>query len=117
MKLLAICLLAIALVFRGAPLCASPAAGTAVAAMTDCGDAAGDHKSERNQKGGDAARVCHACVSPPVVSAVFDHPMPLVAVPHVDAMTPVTGGMIAPPTPPPRAASVTIIQNFNGVIS
>ena len=117
MKFLAACFLGVALIFRAAPICASPMAADAVVLMAECDDTTSHHGDERGQKGESAARACHACVWPPIASAVFYHPMPLVAVLHVDAVTPVTGGLIEPPTPPPRAASATIIQQFNGVTS
>ena len=117
MKFLAACFLVAAIIFRAAPICASPVAADAVTLMADCDDTASHHDQGRSQKGEDTARACHACVFPPFARTVFYHPMPLVAVPHVDAVAPVTGGMITPPTPPPRAASATIIQHFNGVIS
>ena len=117
MKFLAACFLVATIIFRAAPICASPVAADAVAPMADCDDTASHYGEERGQKGEDAARACHACVSPPPADALFYHPMPLVAVPHANAVTPVAGGMIAPPTPPPRAASATIIQQFNGVTS
>ena len=108
MKFLAACFLVTALIFRAAPVCASPTA--ADASMADCNDTASHHDHGRGQKDEDAARACHACVSPHLASAMLYHPMPFVAVPHVDAVTPVTDTIIEPPTPPPRAAIATIIQ-------
>ena len=102
MKLLAACFLAIALVFRAAPLCASPVTADAVMTMSDCDDAAGHHGEKQNQNDDGAARACHACVSPPVASPVFNHPMPPTSVPNNTVITRFAGRMAEPPTPPPR---------------
>ena len=101
MKLLAACFLAIALVFRAAPLCASPVTADAITAMPDCDDGAAHH-DESGQKEEGAGRACHACVSPPAASAVFDHPMPPTGSPISRVITRFAGRIAEPPTPPPR---------------
>lgn len=112
MKLLAACFLAIALIFRAAPLCASPVTADAVAGMSDCGDTVGHHDEERGQKGKDAARACHACVSPPVFSSVFDHSMPPTAAPDIETIIRFASRMTEPPTPPPRFGSANHLSTF-----
>jgi hypothetical protein len=116
-KLLAACLLAIALVFRAAPLCASPVATEAVAAMPGCDDMTGHHDEERGQSEQDAARAYHACAFPPVTSAAFNHSMPPADVPSSEAVAGFSGRMAEPPTPPPRDMARTNFQQFNGVKS
>ena len=109
MKLLEICLLAIALIFRAAPLCASPVNADAVAAMPDCDDAAGHHGDQQGEKREDAARACHACISPAVASSVLIHPMMSTAVLNIKTATRFAGRLAEPPTPPPRLASANSI--------
>ena len=117
MKLLANCLLAIALIFRAAPLCASSVNADAVTAMPGCEDAAGHHDNKQGEKREDAARACHAYISPAVASSVFTHPMLPTAVLNINTATRFAGRLAEPPTPPPRLASANNIQQFNGAIS
>ena len=117
MKLLAIWLLAIALIFRAAPICASPVTAGAVTAMPGCEDAADHHDTKQGEKREDAARACHACISPAVASTVFTHPMLPTAVLNIKTAIRFAGRLAEPPTPPPRFGNETIFQHFNGVTS
>ena len=112
MKLLAICLLAIALVFRAAPICASPVNADAVTAMPGCEDAAGHDDDKQSEKREDAVRACHACISPAVASSVFTHPMLPTAVLNIKTATQFAGRLAKPPTPPPRFASACYLSTF-----
>lgn len=102
MKILAACFLAIALVLRAAPICAAPVQTEAVAMMADC-EGVPDHDDGKGaQKGGDAARSCHACAFPPVAIADVTQPLQVIAIQIFLATAQLAGGALKPPTPPPR---------------
>lgn len=115
MKLLTACIIAIALFLRAAPICAAPIQAEAVAMMADCEQAPTHHDEQPGQKGGDAARACHACVFPPLANTTLEQPAMVFAVPALAAIKQMSGGALEPPTPPPRMAARNNFQHFNGV--
>lgn len=102
MKMLASCIFAIALMLRAAPICAAPVQTEAVAMMADCEDFPDHHDGKSGQKGGDAARSCHACAFPPVATADLTQPLRVIAVQNRLASAQLAGDALRPPTPPPR---------------
>lgn len=102
MKILAACFLAIALVLRAAPICAAPVQTETIAMMADCEDIPDHRDGKGGQKGGDAARSCHACAFPPVATADVTQLLRVIAVPNLSASAQLSGGALKPPIPPPR---------------
>ncbi len=116
MKLLAACLLAVALVFRAAPLCAAPVVAEAAVSMPDCDHSTTDHEGDEGKKGQDMARACLSCVFPPATDVGLLQPVRWAAtVPRVQPASQLNGGALEPPVPPPRLANGTSFQQFNGV--
>lgn len=105
MKVLAACLLAIALMLRAAPICAAPVQTDAVTMTADCMAVPDHHDGQGGKKNDDATRSCHACAVPPV--AIADPPQSLQVneVRNFSASTQLAGGAVKPPTPPPRKRS------------
>lgn len=102
MKILAACIFAIALMMWAAPICAAPIQTEAVAMMADCEDVPDHHHGKGGQKGGDPARLCHACAFPPVATADLTQPVRVIGVQNLLASAQLAGGALKPPTPPPR---------------
>jgi len=117
MKIIAAFFLALALILRAAPSCASPFLAESSAITSVCADALKSHDEQTDDTNDDARLTCHACVFPPVVDAMLVQPSLAHAVVEPSTITRLMGGFIAPPTPPPRAAWHCNFQLWNGVIS
>lgn len=115
MKALTACILAMALIFRAAPICAAPSQVEVVAPMPGCKDALNHHDEQPGQKGDEAARACHPCAFPPVVNTTLTQPPTAAAVPTNQVIEQLTGSALEPPTPPPRNAARTNFQHSIGV--
>ena len=113
MKLLTLFLLAFALIFRAAPLCAAPAAALTAAAMSDCADMADDHDDKHDRQPQSASLACHTCAASLGTMVAFDLPVPWPApMPDLQHASHLAGATIEPPTPPPRAANSESISTF-----
>ena len=112
MKIVAAFVLAIALIMRAAPICASPVQTETVVMMADCDEAPDHHDGQNGQKGDDAARPCHACAFPPVAIGVLKQPARVIAVQNFAASEQLAGGPLKPPTPPPRDATRLIFSTY-----
>lgn len=118
MKMLAACLLAIALTFRAAPLCAAPVPGEAVVSMPECSETTAHHTGDHRPTDRDTAAVCHACVFPPVAAAPLAQPVSSnAAVPAMRRVSQLAGDALKPPIPPPRPARFAMFHNLKGVRS
>lgn len=84
---------------------------------TYCADAPKSRDEQTDHTNDDARLTCNACVFPPVVDAMLAQPGLAHAVVEPFTITRLMGGLIAPPTPPPRAAWHRKFQRSNGVIS
>ena len=113
MKVLAACILAIALMFRAAPICAAPVQNETIGMMPNCEGAPNHHDEQRGQKGDDVARACHACAFAPVAIAVLTKPALAVEILSISASEQLASGVLEPPTPPPRGVSRTIFSTYN----
>jgi hypothetical protein len=102
MKILAACFLTIALVLRAAPICAAPVQIETIAMMADCEKDPDHHDGKGGQKGGDAARSCHACAVPPTATADLTQPLRVIAVQILSVSAQLASDALKPPTPPPR---------------
>lgn len=111
MNILGACLLAIALIFRAAPLCAEPATVEVAAAMAGCEGTSSDREDDdHNQQGDDWARSCHACnFSLGFHPSIAEPLLWTAAVPSLRSAVIITSGALKPPVPPPRTATATIL--------
>ena len=114
MKGLSLMILALALVFRAAPICAAPPEAPHVIMAANCENMADQGAPESDHDKGKAAQICHACAfavseQPSSLGAWF-WKAPAVLVPSQRQMA---GTMRKPPTPPPRLGSASTFQHFN----
>lgn len=104
MKLLAACFLALALILRAAPICATPSRVEAVAAMPGCDEVPVHHGEQPGHKGHDAARACDTCAFPRVAENQLSQPRFVIEAMRRSDIVLLKGDALKPPTPPPRAA-------------
>lgn len=116
MRAYALFLLAFALVFRAAPLCAEPVAASSVAAMSDCIGMSGEKEDKHRPASQDASLACHNCIAPPAQSVALDiSACWLAEMPVIEPAARLAGSMIEPPTPPPRIERVTLNSTFQRI--
>lgn len=109
-------LLAIALLFSGAPLCAVPSATPIAMGASECADMLGKHKASHDGDRDLRSIACHSCaLSFGVASAFEGEGSQLIPDPIAHAVTQRVGASIEPPTPPPRTAGFSLIAINNGV--
>lgn len=113
MKPLALFLLAFALVFRAAPLCAVSVADFPAVSKSDCADMASEHGKEHDGRPQDGLVTCHTCLSSLGLMAALDFSVIWPALrPDIQSVSILAGATIEPPTPPPRTANSKPISTF-----
>ncbi len=112
MKVMGLVLLALALLFRAAPICAAPLETVHVTMEANCEGMADRGAPKSDHDRGKAGQVCHVCVFPifgqrPSLTAWFWQAPAILAPPQRQ----LAGTLREPPTPPPRRASRFSIQH------
>ena len=103
MKLLAVLLLTLGLVFEAGPSCATPAQTSMVPVAIDCSGMGDSDRSTPDSNGKDMVTACHACM-PRMADApsLSRSPVWKDVVPMVELQNAITGTALKPPTPPPK---------------
>lgn len=103
MKLLAVLLLTLGLVFEAGPSCATPAQTSMVPVAIDCSGMGDSDRSTPDSNGKDMVTACHACM-PRMADApsLSRSPVWKDVVPMVELQNAITGTALKRPTPPPR---------------